>query len=163
MTLSIIQARVPGAAPPPPVLHGPARTPATEAPRALVAGIGFRHATSADEILALVAEGLRQADLVSAHLAALATAADRAGDRAIRDAAEALGVPLVAIGVEALREAGRRVVTRSVRIEALRGVGSLAEAAALAAAGPDGRLVLPRIASAGATCALAASGDALPS
>ncbi|GJD62296.1 hypothetical protein MPEAHAMD_2449 [Methylobacterium frigidaeris] len=163
MTLSIIQARVPGAAPPPPVLHGPARLPATEAPRALVAGIGFRHATSADEILALVAEGLRQADLPSAHLAALATAADRAGDRAIRDAAEALGVPLVAIGVEALREAGRRVVTRSVRIEALRGVGSLAEAAALAAAGPDGRLVLPRIASAGATCALAASGDALPS
>ncbi|WP_245443033.1 cobalamin biosynthesis protein [Methylobacterium terrae] len=144
-------------------MRGAGREPATEAPRALVAGIGFRHATEAEEIVALVAEGLRQSDLAGARLAALATAADRAGDPAIREAADALGVPLVAIGVEALREAGRRVVTRSVRIEALRGVGSLAEAAALAAAGPDGRLVLPRIASAGATCALAASGDALPS
>jgi cobalt-precorrin 5A hydrolase len=162
VTPAIIQARVPGAAPPP-LLHGPARTPATEAPRALIAGIGFRHATAADEILALVAEGLLQADLPGAQLAGLATAADRAGDRAIVEAAETLGVPLVAVGVEALREAGRRVVTRSVRIEALRGVGSLAEAAALAAAGPDGRLILPRIASAGATCALAASGDAYPS
>lgn len=163
VTLAIIQARVPGSAPPPPLLHGPARTTARAVPRALVAGIGFRHATAADEILGLVAEGLRQADLPGAHIAALATAADRAGDPAIRAAAEALGVPLVAIGVEALREAGRRVVTRSVRIEALRGVGSLAEAAALAASGPEGRLVLPRIASAGATCALAASGDALSS
>ncbi|AWB21128.1 cobalamin biosynthesis protein CbiG [Methylobacterium currus] len=160
---AIIQARVPGSAPPPVLQHGFARAPGVETPRALVAGIGFRHATSADEILALVAEGLRQADRPGAQLAALATAEDRAGDRAIRDAAGSLGVPLVAIGVEALREAGRRVVTRSVRIEALRGVGSLAEAAALAAAGPDGRLVLPRIASAGATCALAASGEAYPS
>lgn len=158
-----IHLRAPGAPPPPAVRHGAARDPSTEAPRAVVAGIGFRHATLADEIVALVAEGLRQADLAGARLAALATAADRAGDPAIRDAAETLGVPLVAVDVEALREAGRRVVTRSVRIEALRGVGSLAEAAALAAAGPDARLVLPRIASAGATCALAASGDALPS
>ncbi|WP_082167410.1 cobalamin biosynthesis protein [Methylobacterium aquaticum] len=163
VTVAIIQARVPGAPPPPSVLPGSAGAPATAAPRALVAGIGFRHATSAAEILGLVAEGLRQTDLASAHLAALATAADRARDPAIRDAAHTLGVPLVAVGVDALREAGRRVVTRSVRIEALRGVGSLAEAAALAAAGPEGRLVLPRIASAGATCALAASGDALSS
>jgi cobalt-precorrin 5A hydrolase len=35
------------------------------------------------------------------------------------------------------------------------GVGSVAEAAALAAAGPAGRLALPRIAGAAATCALA--------
>ncbi len=159
----VIYARVPGSAPPPALQHGPGRAPAPATPRALVAGIGFRQATSAEEILGLVAEGLRQADLPGAHLAALATAEDRAGDPAIRAAAQSLGVPLVAIGVEALREAGRRVVTRSVRIEALRGVGSLAEAAALAASGPEGRLILPRIASAGATCALAASGDALSS
>nr|WP_245524144.1 cobalamin biosynthesis protein [Methylobacterium nonmethylotrophicum] len=145
------------------MLRGPARSPATGALRPVVAGIGFRHATTPDEILTLVAAGLRQADLAGARLSALATAADRAGDSAIRAAAETLGVPVVAVAVEALREAGRRVVTRSARIEASRGVGSLAEAAALAAAGPDARLVLPRIASAGATCALAASGDDLPS
>ncbi|WP_162501445.1 cobalamin biosynthesis protein, partial [Methylobacterium crusticola] len=124
-----------------------------------VAGIGFRHATAAPEILALVGEALAQAALGAARLGALATAEDRAGDAAIRAAAEVLGVPLLGIPVEALREAGRRGVTRSARIETLRGVGSLAEAAALAAAGPAGRLILPRIASAGATCALAAPGD----
>ena len=156
---SILEARVPGAAPPPRPLRGPARAPDMEALRPVVAGIGFRHATGTDEILTLVAAALRQADLAAARLTALATAADRAEDRAIRAAAEALGLPLVPVGVDALREAGRRGVTRSVRIEALRGVGSLAEAAALAAAGPDARLVLPRIASPGATCALAASGD----
>ncbi|OAS26763.1 hypothetical protein A5481_04670 [Methylobacterium platani] len=144
-------------------MHGTGRATDTGAPRAVVAGIGFRHATLPGEIVSLVADGLRQAGLAGARLVALATAEDRADDPAIREAAGTLGVPLVAVGVEALREAGRRVVTRSVRIEALRGVGSLAEAAALAAAGPDARLVLPRIASAGATCALAASGDALPS
>jgi cobalt-precorrin 5A hydrolase len=47
------------------------------------------------------------------------------------------------------------VPTRSHRIEALRQVGSVAEAAALAAAGPGAMLLLRRIASAGATCALA--------
>jgi len=38
---------------------------------------------------------------------------------------------------------------------ALAGVPSVAEAAALAAAGPDARLIVPRIAVGPATCALA--------
>jgi cobalt-precorrin 5A hydrolase len=37
------------------------------------------------------------------------------------------------------------------------GLASVAEAAALAAAGPDSRLLLPRISGARATCALAIS------
>ncbi|MEH3144278.1 MAG: cobalamin biosynthesis protein [Methylobacterium frigidaeris] len=125
----------------------------------MIAGIGFRHATGADEIVALVQQALARADLAPGRLGLLATAEDRAVDPAIREAAARLGVPVAAVAVEALREAGRRCLTRSARIEALRGVGSLAEAAALAAAGPAGRLVLTRIASAGATCALAVSGD----
>ncbi|MGQ3348248.1 cobalamin biosynthesis protein [Bosea sp. (in: a-proteobacteria)] len=47
--------------------------------------------------------------------------------------------------------------TRSTRIASLYGVGSVAEAAALAAAGPGGTLVQPRIATARVTCALARS------
>jgi cobalt-precorrin 5A hydrolase len=43
------------------------------------------------------------------------------------------------------------------------GVGSLAEAAALAAAGPEAALILPRIAAPRATCALAGSGALLRS
>jgi cobalt-precorrin 5A hydrolase len=43
---------------------------------------------------------------------------------------------------------------------ALKGVASVAETAALAAAGPGARLVAARHIVGGATCALAASGDA---
>ncbi|WP_289016449.1 cobalamin biosynthesis protein [uncultured Methylobacterium sp.] len=63
------------------------------------------------------------------------------------------------LSAEALAEADVRVVTRSARIETARGIGSVAEAAALAAGGPEARLALPRITSAGATCALAAVAD----
>lgn len=124
----------------------------------VVAGIGFRHATAADEILALIAE------ILAIHprpLGCLATAADRAEEPAIRAAAVALGVPLIGVPTEALIAVDARVVTRSARLMATRGVGSVAEAAALAAAGPGATLVLPRIASAGATCALALPGESV--
>jgi cobalt-precorrin 5A hydrolase len=42
----------------------------------------------------------------------------------------------------------------------LTGVPSVSEAAALAAAGPDARLIAPRVAVGPATCALAITGDA---
>jgi cobalt-precorrin 5A hydrolase len=56
-----------------------------------------------------------------------------------------------------LEAAGARTVTRSDRVIALMGVPSAAEAAALAAAGPAGRLIAPRTAVGPATCALATS------
>jgi cobalt-precorrin 5A hydrolase len=118
----------------------------------VVAGVGFRHATAADEILALVRQALATQAL---PLGSLATAADRAGEPAIQAAAATLGVPLTGVPAEALIAVDAHVVTRSARIAAARGVGSLAEAAALAGAGPGASLILLRIASAGATCALA--------
>jgi cobalt-precorrin 5A hydrolase len=121
----------------------------------LVAGIGFRRGTGTEEILALVRRALGDAAPAGAALAGLATAGDRAGDPAFTEAARALGVPGRGLGPDALAAADARCLTRSPRVEALRGVGSLAEAAALALAGPGGRLLGPRIASAGATCALA--------
>ena len=117
-----------------------------------VAGLGFRHATASTEILALVAQACAAAGL---PLARLATAADRAGEPAVRAVAEILGRPLDAVPPEALIAVDAAVPTRSHRIEASRRVGSVAEAAALAAAGPGATLLLRRIASAGATCALA--------
>ena len=118
----------------------------------VVAGIGFRHATAADEILDLVGHALARQPFL---LESLATAADRADEPVIRAVAATLGVPLIGVSAEALIAMDARVVTRSARITATRGVGSVAEAAALAGAGPGATLILPRIASAGATCALA--------
>ena len=121
----------------------------------LVAGIGFRRNTGPDEITALITRALGQAGVDGTALAAVATAADRAGEPAIAAAAAGFGLAPCPVGPDALAASDARVVTRSARIEGLRGVGSLAEAAALAVAGPGSRLVLPRIASGGATCALA--------
>ncbi|MGX5773605.1 cobalamin biosynthesis protein [Methylorubrum zatmanii] len=126
-----------------------------EAKPGAVAGIGFRRATTAGEIVALLRRALAAAGLQSEHLAAVATAADRAGEPALCAAAAAFGLTPLGLDPAALAAADARGVTRSARIAALRGIGSVAEAAALACAGPDARLILPRIASAGATCALA--------
>lgn len=121
----------------------------------LVAGIGFRRATGPDEIVALIRLALDGIGAGPERLRALATASDRADDGALRRAAEAFGIDVIGIAEPELEAVDYRVTTRSARIEASRGVGSLAEAAALAAAGEGGRLALARIASAGATCALA--------
>ncbi|MBB3902195.1 cobalamin biosynthesis protein [Methylobacterium brachythecii] len=124
-------------------------------PREIVAGVGFRHATQADEIVMLVREGLAAAGHAPDRLLALATAEDRAGESPLREAADALGCPVIGVSPEALRAVDACVPTRSARMEAERGIGSLAEAAALAGAGAGAVLILPRIASAGATLALA--------
>jgi cobalt-precorrin 5A hydrolase len=121
----------------------------------LVAGIGFRRNTGPDEIVALITRALDQAGFDFTALADIATAADRASEPAIAAAAAGFALSPCPVGPAALEASDARVVTRSARIENLRGIGSLAEAAALAVAGPESRLVLPRIASGGATCALA--------
>ena len=85
----------------------------------------------------------------------MVTAADRANDPAIRAAAATFDLEPLAVAPDALRAVDGGVATRSRRLERTRGVGSLAEAAALAAAGDGAVLVVPRIASVAATCALA--------
>ncbi|WP_019905599.1 cobalamin biosynthesis protein [Methylobacterium sp. 77] len=125
--------------------------------RSLVAGIGFRHGAAADDIVALILRALAESGHAREDLTVIATAADRAGEPAIRDAAAAFGLVPTAIPATAMIAVDSRVPTRSQRIEASRQVGSVAEAAALAAAGEKGTLVLPRISCPTATCALALS------
>ncbi|SFS93840.1 cobalamin biosynthesis protein [Methylobacterium sp. yr668] len=126
---------------------------------ALVAGIGFRRGTEAEEIAELIERALVLVGAARSSLAAVATADDRASDAAIRAATAWFGLAPHPIAAAALEARDAEIVTRSARIERLRGVGSLAEAAALAGAGPRSRLALPRIASGGATCALAVRYD----
>ena len=122
----------------------------------IVAGVGFRRSAAAEDIVALVERALAEAGLKPARLSRLATLAALASEAAFRDAARRLAVPPVGVEGAAARDAAPRVQTVSARALAAHGVGSAAEAAALAAAGPEARLVLGRIASRSATCALAA-------
>jgi cobalt-precorrin 5A hydrolase len=122
--------------------------------RALIAGIGCRRNVAAGDIIGLVRQALADAGGNGA-LTALAAPRFKEDEPALRAAAATLGVGLTLVDDAALEAAQPRCVTHSACAERSAGVASVAEGAALAAAGPDGVLVLPRISNARATCALA--------
>ena len=98
---------------------------------------------------------------LAAHaLSLIATSSAKRDEEGIAAAASALGVPLVVVPQSALEAAGELTMTRSERVLLRTGVPSLAEAAALAAAGPAARLIAPRVAVGPATCALAETSEA---
>ncbi|WP_242128258.1 cobalamin biosynthesis protein [Sphingobium sp. Sx8-8] len=117
----------------------------------IVAGFGFREGAT----LASLEGALRAAAHDSLSVAALATLDSKADQLA--PLARKLGLPLLQVARETL--ARQSVVTHSPMSEAIHGTGSVAEATALAAAGPAARLLSPRHVSPDrlATCALAAS------
>nr|WP_035460190.1 cobalamin biosynthesis protein [Microvirga flocculans] len=121
----------------------------------IVAGIGFRKSATAGEIVALVEQALTRASLARTALDRLATVEALAALPAFAQAAHLLDAAATPVAEPALLEAAPRVRTQSARSLAAHGVGSVAEAAALAAAGPRAALILERIASPSATCALA--------
>lgn len=121
----------------------------------LIAGIGIRPGTDAADILACLDQALAQAGLAGEAGLRLATLESRVAEPGMIGAAASRTAELVAIPDEALKGFEASCATRSTRIASLYGVGSVAEAAALAAAGPGGTLVQPRIVTARVTCALA--------
>jgi len=118
-----------------------------------VAGIGYRAAAGEESLLAALeaAGGAQGVD-------ALATIAGKEGG-AFAALGRRLGLPVVAVCSQDLKS--QTTQTHSVRIEAFTGAGSVAEAAALAAAGPGATLVAPRAVSPDrmATAAIAVSGE----
>lgn len=120
----------------------------------IVAGIGTRKGVDAAEVLALIERALAEARIGKTLLSALATVEAKAAEPGIVAAAAALGLQLLPIADTAMQvELGG--ITQSSCSARLFGVSSVSEAAALAAAGPGAALILPRIKSAKATCALA--------
>ena len=112
----------------------------------IVAGFGLRTGAT----LAALQDALARAGGPEGvtHLATLAAKAP-----ALAPLGRALGLPVVALPPEALR--GQATSTRSALVEGLFGVGSVAEATALAAAGPGARLRGPRWVSADGTATAA--------
>jgi cobalt-precorrin 5A hydrolase len=126
-----------------------------EAVSGITVGIGLRPGTSEADIEACLAETLASAGLPADAIERLATLASRRDEAGLAAVAQAHGLTLVAIPDEALAGFEAACATRSTRISGLYGVGSVAEAAALAAAGPGATLIQPRTATARVTCALA--------
>lgn len=117
----------------------------------IIAGLGFRREAPTEALRAALAQLPQRPD-------ALATVAEKAKAPQITALAAELGLPLRAIDAAAL--AAQETPTQSPRIAARFGTGSLAEAAALAAAGPGARLIAARVTTpCGSATAALAEGD----
>ncbi len=117
----------------------------------LVIGVGCRKGTSGAAILAAIGDALAAIG-EDRPIACLATAAFKHDEAGIADAARHLGVPLHHVEeaeLDAVAGAASETVRRHV------GIGAVATPAALVAAGPGARLLAPRVATAGITCAIA--------
>ena len=120
-----------------------------------VAGIGFRGAAKLASLRDALDRALR--DTAGCPIDALATESAKSRTEVFKALAQDLGVP--GLGVSAEDMAQMITLTQSQRIQDRFGTGSLAEAAALALVGPEGRLVAARVVSGDgmATAALAES------
>ncbi|UYN95621.1 MAG: cobalamin biosynthesis protein [Enhydrobacter sp.] len=121
----------------------------------IVAGVGFRRDTTAEEIEKVVRLALDLFRLPSERLAAVATEAAKATERGFVEAARRLSVRVVACTTDDLDRVAGQVLTPSRLVLEAKGVPSIAEASALVAAGKGARLLGTRVASHRATCAIA--------
>ena len=127
------------------------RTPGLVAlhPPSLVVGVGAATDASPAESAALLERALAEAGLARASVAEVATIDRRAADPVVTH----LRLPVRAFAAEQL--AGVAVPSPSDVVAAAVGTPSVAEAAALLAAGPGAELVVGKLASASATVAVA--------
>jgi cobalt-precorrin 5A hydrolase len=118
----------------------------------IVAGIGFSSGASAAEIVALV----RRAETLAGRPAEALAAPDFKTDAAcLREAAQALGLPLRLLDREILAAEQKNCLTPSLMAAQVVGLASVAEACALAGAGENSHLLVARLTQGKATCALA--------
>lgn len=121
----------------------------------IAVGIGCRRDSPAERIAGAVGEALANAGIPLDRVDALATADFKADEAGIVEAAARLGLPLRPIERSRLDVVQPLCATRSETAVAATGLGAVSEAAALAAAGRNASLILPRIARDGVTCAVA--------
>ncbi len=116
-------------------------------------GVGCRKGCPPGDILALVRDAL--AALPGSTPTGLFTVTEKRGEPGLAAAAAALDLPLVFLDRPALRHVAGDVRSVSRRVEAMFGLPSVAETAALAGAGPGAVLLVGRRANPRATCAIA--------
>jgi len=119
-------------------------------------GVGCRAGVPGEAIAALVRRALAEFGAPEGERR-LFTLAAKAGEPGLVEAARLIGATLTPLPLAAL--AVPRILTPSPVVQARFGVPAIAEAAALAGAGAGGKLLGPRLAADGATCAVALSAE----
>jgi cobalt-precorrin 5A hydrolase / precorrin-3B C17-methyltransferase len=133
----------------------PAEGRLTVHPQTLALGIGCERDAPADELAELVTLTLAEAGLAAASLACVASLTLKAAEPAIQALAQSLDVPARFLDRESLAAEAPRLATPSAVVEAEIGIPGVAEAAALASVGPNGRLVVAKRKSRRCTVAIA--------
>lgn len=124
-------------------------------PPRLTLGVGTERGASSEELRTLVASTCADHDLAMAAIGVVASIDLKAAEPAVHALAGSLGVPARFLTAERLAEETSRLATRSETVFRETGCWGVAEAAALAAAGPQARLLAPKRKGRGVTCALA--------
>ena len=124
-------------------------------PRRLAIGVGCERGTTADEIASLARSCLDAAGLAADAVAGVFSIDLKSDEPAIHALAESLGAPARFFGAAALEAEAPRLRNPSNLVFRAVGCHGVAEGAALAAAGPKGRLVVEKTKSVRATCAIA--------
>ena len=126
-------------------------------PVMLALGVGCERGTDPDELIGL-AEGIIAGHGLARRSIACVVSVDlKADEPAVHDLARALGVPARFFPASVLEELTPRLANPSEVVFAEIGCHGVAEGAALAATGDGGRLLVPKVKSARATCAVALS------
>ena len=125
----------------------------------IIAGLGCRKGSTREELLSALDAACTEAKISRESIAALATGEIKREEPGMLQLAQALGLQLHIVGDDALLDAEPRTKTVSRHSLAKTLSSSLSEAAALAVAGQTSEIIVPRLVSQGATCALAATRD----
>lgn len=121
----------------------------------LALGIGGASAATADALVALVDDTLARHGVDRRRIACVATIDRKADAPAVHALAQALGVPARFFSAARLNEEAPRLLNPSDDVLRTIGCPGVAEGAALAAAGPDAVLIVPKTRGTGVTCAIA--------
>jgi cobalt-precorrin 5A hydrolase/precorrin-3B C17-methyltransferase len=124
-------------------------------PTTLCLGVGCERGADPTELESLVRDTLGAAGLSPLAVAGVFSIDVKADETAVLALAESLGVPARFFGAATLEAEAPRLATPSDLVFREVGCHGVAEGAALAAAGPEGTLVVAKTKSARATCAVA--------
>ncbi len=124
-------------------------------PARLALGLGCERGAEAEELIALARRCLAQAGLAEAAVAGVYSLDLKADEAAVHAVAEALGVEARFFDADRLEAETPRLSRPSDLVFREVGCHGVSEGAALAAAGPEGRLLVEKTRSTRGTCAVA--------
>ncbi len=124
-------------------------------PPVLALGVGCERGCDPAELIDLARRTISGSGLAEGAVAAVVSLDLKADEPAVHALAEALGVPARFFPAPELEAEARRLANPSDVVFREVGCHGVAEGAALAAAGPDAELLVPKIRSRRATCAVA--------